>query len=51
MNADEPAIRALLDEGARSTREGRLDEVLTNHDDNVLIYDVLPPMKYESASA
>jgi len=51
MNRDELAIRALLDEWTRSTREGRLDEVLTNHDDNVLIYDVLPPMKYESASA
>lgn len=51
MSTDELAIRALLDDWARSTREGRLDEVLKNHDDNVLIYDVLPPMKYESASA
>jgi len=51
MNIDELAIRALLDEWTRSTREGRKDEVLKNHDDNVLIYDVLPPMKYESASA
>lgn len=51
MNIDELAIRALLDEWTRSTREGRQDDVLKNHDDNVLIYDFLPPMKYESASA
>jgi len=51
VNTDELAIRTLLDEWARSTREGRRDEVLTNHDEDVLIYDVLPPMKYESASA
>ncbi|MBK8638234.1 MAG: nuclear transport factor 2 family protein [Chromatiaceae bacterium] len=49
-SADESAIRSVLDAWTRATREGRLDDVLTNHDEKVLIYDVLPPMKYSSAS-
>ena len=51
MNNDEIAIRQLLDEWARVTREGPQDDVLKNHSDSVLIYDVLPPLKYESAGA
>lgn len=49
-SADESAIRSVLDAWTSATREGRHDDVLTNHDENVLIYDVLPPMKYSSAS-
>jgi len=49
-SADESAIRSVLDAWTRATREGRHDDVLTNHDEKVLIYDVLPPMKYSSAS-
>lgn len=31
----------------RLTREGPQDEVLKNHSERVLIYDVLPPLLYE----
>lgn len=48
---DDNQVRQLLEQWARSTREGRLDEVLEHHAPDVLIYDVLPPMKYESAAA
>lgn len=51
LNPDEIAIRQLLERWATSTRTGRLDEVLANHAPNVLIYDVLKPMKYEGAAA
>ena len=49
-SADESAIRSVLDAWTCATREGRHDDVLANHDEKVLIYDVLPPMKYSSAS-
>lgn len=49
-SADESAIRSLLDAWTRATREGRHDDVLVNHDEYVLIYDVLPPIKYSSAA-
>lgn len=48
---DELAIRVLLESWASATREGRQDDVLSNHAADVIIYDVLPPMKYESAAA
>ena len=51
MNADVSAIRTLLEDWTRATREGRQDDVLKNHSEVVLIYDVLPPLKYESAAA
>ncbi len=51
MNTDETAVRQLLEAWTRATREGRQDSVLKHHSDNVLIYDVLPPLKYESAAA
>ena len=45
--ANETLIRQLLEHWARATQTGQLDAILTNHADDVLIYDVLPPMKYE----
>lgn len=51
FGVDESAIRALLESWASATRQGRQDDVLANHAQDVLIYDVLPPMKYESAAA
>ena len=48
---DDNQVRQLLEQWARATREGRLDEVLEHHAPDVLIYDVLPPMKYEGAAA
>jgi ketosteroid isomerase-like protein len=49
--SDEQQIRNILLRWADATREDRRDEVLANHLPNVLIYDVLPPMKYEGAEA
>ncbi len=37
MKTDEAAIRSLLQEWTRVTREGPQDNVLKNHSDNVLI--------------
>jgi ketosteroid isomerase-like protein len=44
-------IREILQTWAENTRTGNLNAVLANHAPNLLIYDVLPPMKYESAAA
>ena len=49
--ADEEQVRDIILQWAEATREDRRNEVLANHLPNVLIYDVLPPMKYESAEA
>lgn len=51
MNSEESAIREVLEDWARATREGRHADVLANHQDDLVIFDVLPPMKYESAAA
>lgn len=47
----EGEIRGVLDQWARATRTGARDRVLSNHEPDVLIYDVLPPMKYEGVDA
>lgn len=47
---DEGLIRTLLDDWTRATREGRDDDVLAAHAADVVIYDVLPPLRYTSAS-
>jgi len=51
VNTDQTAIRKLLGEWTRVTREGPQDDVLKNHSDDAVFYDVLPPLKYESAAA
>lgn len=51
MTSEELAIRQVVEDWARATREGRHDDVLVNHQDGLVIFDVLPPMKYESAAA
>ena len=51
MIPDQQAIVRVLDAWTRATREGRLDEVLENHDANARIFDVLPPMQYTSVAA
>jgi len=48
---DETQIRAVLEGWATATRKGQKDQVLANHLADVLIYDVLAPMKYEGAAA
>jgi ketosteroid isomerase-like protein len=49
ITASEEQIRRLLEAWASATRQNRKSEVLANHSANVLIYDVLAPMKYEGA--
>lgn len=44
-------VRTVLEEWAAATRQSRRDEVLKNHSANLVIFDVLPPMKYESAES
>lgn len=48
---NEEQIRLVLQQWADATRQGRQNDVLANHLPDVLIYDVLAPMKYESAEA
>jgi ketosteroid isomerase-like protein len=48
---DETKIRSLLEKWADATRNDRKDEVLSGHDSDALIYDVLPPMMYEGTNA
>lgn len=50
MTPQETAIRNLLTEWARATREGRHNDVLAHHAADVVIYDVMPPLKYTSAA-
>lgn len=49
--ADEAQVRLVLQRWATATRTGQWDHVLANHLPDVLIYDVLAPMKYEGAAA
>ena len=44
-------VRAVLEAWAKATRENRKDEVLKNHVPDLVIFDVLPPMKYDSAES
>jgi ketosteroid isomerase-like protein len=48
---DEAQVRVVLEDWAKATKEGRQDDILANHLPDVLIYDVLAPMKYEGAKA
>lgn len=44
-------VRTVLEEWAAATRQNRRDEILKHHSANLVIFDVLPPMKYESAES
>lgn len=48
---DTEAIRELLINWSENTRHDRKDQILSSHHPDLVIFDVLPPMKYESASA
>jgi ketosteroid isomerase-like protein len=47
----ESQVRSVLETWAKATRQNRKDEVLKNHVPDLVIFDVLAPMKYESAAA
>ena len=44
-------VRAVIEKWAEATRQSRRDEILKHHSANLVIFDVLPPMKYESAES
>jgi ketosteroid isomerase-like protein len=44
-------VRVVLESWAKAIRENRQDDVLKNHAADLVIFDVLPPMKYDSAWA
>lgn len=48
---EEEQVRGVLEAWAESTRNGRLNEVLSRHMPDALIYDVLAPMKYNGTQA
>ncbi len=50
MNPDEAAIRKVLDRWAAATRDGRHDDVLAHHQNDLVIFDVLSPLRYTSAA-
>ncbi|RXH55993.1 YybH family protein [Granulicella sibirica] len=45
------AIRRLLEGWAERTRTGQLEHILDDHAEDALIYDMLPPLKYEGTEA
>lgn len=49
--ADEAQVRLVLQQWATATRKGQQNDVLANHLPDVLIYDVLAPMKYQGVAA
>lgn len=51
VESDEARIRGVLEAWASATRQDRKSDVLANHSADALIYDVLPPMKYEGTEA
>lgn len=48
---DESRIRTLLETWATATRLAKNNEILAHHAADALIFDVLPPLQYESAAA
>jgi len=44
-------VQAVLEAWADATRHNRKDEILKHHAVDLVIFDVLPPMKYISAAA
>ena len=43
-------IYEVIESWAKATRENRKADILANHSSDLVIFDVLPPMKYESAA-
>jgi len=47
----ETEIQAILESWAKATRQNKQNDILKNHAKDIVIFDVLPPMKYESAQS
>jgi ketosteroid isomerase-like protein len=50
-NTNSGQVRLLLEQWAQATRENLQDDILRNHAPEAVIYDVLPPMKYDGTEA
>jgi ketosteroid isomerase-like protein len=50
-NVAETQVRAVLENWAKATRQNHQDEILKNHVPDLVIFDVLPPMKYENTES
>ncbi|MBD3315025.1 MAG: hypothetical protein GF344_04505 [Chitinivibrionales bacterium] len=48
---DELEIQKVLEKWAYNTRIGAQDNIVDNHSGSIVVYDVLPSMKYEGAKA
>ena len=51
MTTADDDVRAVLEDWAAATRLSKRDEILKHHSPTLVIFDVLPPMMYESAEA
>jgi ketosteroid isomerase-like protein len=43
-------VAEVIESWAKATRENRREDILANHSSDLVIFDVLAPMKYESAA-
>jgi ketosteroid isomerase-like protein len=50
-NENHRAVRAVLESWAKATRENRKDDILKNHAPELVIFDALPPLRYDSAAS
>jgi ketosteroid isomerase-like protein len=51
MRTADAEVRTVLEEWAAATRLNRKEDILKHHSMNLVIFDVLPPMMYESAES
>jgi ketosteroid isomerase-like protein len=47
----EAELRLIIEAWAAATRLNQKNDILKNHAEDLVIFDVLPPMKYESTAA
>jgi ketosteroid isomerase-like protein len=51
INTDQEQVHQILEQWARATRKNLQDDILKNHAPYAVIFDVLPPMKYDGTAA
>jgi ketosteroid isomerase-like protein len=50
-NAEQEQVHQILEQWARATRKNLQEDILKNHAPDAVIFDVLPPMKYDGTAA
>ncbi len=50
-NSDETPIRTLVENWARAVREGDMENILAHHTDDVVMFDVPPPLQSKGMAA